>query len=60
MNAVQEILIEQIMDAKAKAERAECEKDYSHFMEKYLFLKKRWEVVAGNAVIGIEIKEVRS
>lgn len=54
-NETTTVLAEKIMELKTKAERADSEQDYTHFMEEYRFLRKRWEAVAGNAVIGIEI-----
>lgn len=51
-----ESLASRIMDAKTKADRAETFEAHEAFFREYQRLRKMWEMVAGNAVIGIEIK----
>jgi hypothetical protein len=42
-------------DLKKKADTAPTFREYENFMKEYEFLKRRWDYVSGNAIIGIEI-----
>jgi len=52
-------LAELIMQTKTKAESADTFEEYNALLTEYRELRKRWEAVAGQSVIGIEIKAAR-
>lgn len=58
MEATLEVLSAMIMETRTKADTAETYQEHEKHMREYKFLRKRWEIVAGKAVIGVEIKPV--